>query len=155
MQVDYDRQRVAVLQLAFMGEPVAWVQDMEGNILFENKSPQMDMEPDYSNEIYLHRKSGSGLIFSIDRFMPTVDSLYIYHTDNNKLIPLFTTDFGSEIPSHAFKDCGNYYFTDIYGPNIDPKTKHLHTATVVKRIIINKQTLRGAYYKMVNSGLAE
>ena len=77
MQVDYDRQRVAVLQLAFMGEPMAWVQDMEGNILFENKSPQMDMEPDYSNKIYLHRKSGSGLIFSIDRFMPTLSLIHI------------------------------------------------------------------------------
>lgn len=73
--------------------------------------------------------------------MPTMDSLHAYHTDNNKLIPLFTTDFGREIPSHAFKDCGNYYLTDIYPPNTDPTTKYLYTVTVVKRIIVDKQTL--------------
>ena len=132
---------MAVLQLAFMGEPVAWVHDIEGNILFENKSPQMDMEPDYGNEIYLHWKSVSGLIFSIDRFMPTVDSLYIYHTDNNKLIPLFTTDFGSEMASHDYIDFINCYFTDIYGQNTDPKAMHLYTVSVVKRIIVDKRTL--------------
>ena len=153
IKVDYDKQQVAVLQLAFMGDPVAWVQDMEGNILLENKSPQMDMAPDYSNEISLFQTGGSGLVFSIHHYMPTADSLYTYCTDNNSLIPLFTTDFGSEIPSHTFKGCGNYYLTDIYGPNTDPKTMHLYTAMVVRRIIVDKQTLRGAYYKMENRAL--
>lgn len=153
IKVDYDKKRVTVLQLAFMGDPVAWVQDMEGNILFENKSPQMDMEPSYSNEIYLHRTSDSGLIFSINQYMPSTDSLYTYRTDNNRLIPLFTTDFGSEMPSHNYQDCGNYYITDIYGPNTNPKTMHLYTALVVKRIIVDKRTLRGAYFKMVNTKL--
>lgn len=129
------------------------MQDMEGNILFENKSPQMDMEPDYSNEISLYCTSGSGLVFSINHYTPTADSLYTYCTDNNRLIPLFTTDFGSEMPSHNYKDCGNYYLTDIYGPNTDPKTMHLYTATVVKQIIVDKRTLRGSYYKMVNTEL--
>lgn len=153
IKVNYDKKRVAVLQLAFMGDPVAWVQDLEGNIMFENKSPQMDMEPNYGNEISLYRTGDSDLIFSINHCNLTVDSLYTYRTDNNRLIPLFTTDFGSEMLSHDYQDCGNYYLTDIYGPNTDPKTMHLYTVTVIKRIIVDKRTLRGAYYKMVNNEL--
>lgn len=153
IKVDYNKKRVAVLQLAFMGDPVAWVQDLEGNIMFENKSPQMDMEPNYGNEISLYRTGDSDLIFSINHCNLTVDSLYTYRTDNNRLIPLFTTDFGSEMLSHDYQDCGNYYLTDIYGPNTDPKTMHLYTVTVIKRIIVDKRTLRGTYYKMVNNEL--
>ena len=150
--VNHDEQQVTVAHLAFMDEPMAWVQDMEGNILSENKSPHMTT-PGYSNEINLHQRKNTALTFSIHRYMPAADSLYAYRTDNNRLIPLFTTDFGSEMPSHDFIDCGDYYLTDIYGRNTDPKTMHLYTGMVVKRIIVDKRTLRGAYYKMVNGTL--
>lgn len=150
--VNHDEHQVTVTHLAFAGDPVVWIQDMKGNILSESKSPHMTA-PGYSNEINLYKGENTALTFSIYHYMPIVDSLYNYCTDNNRLIPLFTTDFGSEMPKHDYIDCGNYYLTDIYGPNTDPKTMHLYTAKVVKRIIVDKRTLRGAYYKMVNGEL--
>ena len=38
-------------------------------------------------------------------------------------------------------------------PNTDPKTMHLYNGMVVKRIIVDKRTLRGADYKMINTEL--
>ena len=150
--VNHDERKVTVTHLAFTSDPVVWIQDMKGNILSEIKSPHMTASG-YSNEINLYKGENTALTFSIHHYMPIVDSLYTYNTDNNRLIPLFTTDFGSEIPSHTLGDCGNYYLTDIYGPNTDPKTMHMYTGMVVKRIIVDKRTLRGADYKMVNTEL--
>lgn len=148
--INSTKKQVTVVQLAFMGEPVAWVQDLKGNIIRENKSPQMDLEPDFSNEISIHKRYSDILNFSVFRYSPIVDSLYAYHSDTNKLVPLFTVDFGKDIPSHDLLEFSNYYIARIYGPNTDPKTLHLYTAMVIDQIIVDKQTLKGSHFKIVN-----
>ncbi len=149
-QVNPAKRQVTVVQLAFMDSPVAWVQDWEGNIIHENRSPQMSLQPDFSNEVSVYKRGSNFLDFSIMRAMPTTDSLYSYRTETNKLVPLFTANFSGDIPFHTFTESSNYYITQIYGPNPDPKIMRL---TVVNRIIVDKQTLKGGQYKMVNDFL--
>lgn len=153
VQVDYDKRRVVVMNMAFEGMEnisVAWLQDWEGNIIHENKSPQMLLQPDFSNEIYMHGREMNALTFSYLRILPVPDSLYLYQPDANKLTPLFTMDFGADSPSHNYLTCSGYYMTEIYGPNPDPKTTHLYTSVVVDRVIVDSRSLRGAHFSFMN-----
>ena len=132
---------------------VAWLQDWEGNIIHENKSSQMLLQPDFSNEIYIHNREMDALTFSYLRSLPVPDSLYLYQADANKLTPLFTMDFGADSPLHNYLTCSGFYMTEIYGPNPDPKTTHLYTSVVVDRVIVDSRSLRGAHFCFMNDFL--
>jgi hypothetical protein len=156
VQVDYEKRRVVVMNLAFEemeNISVAWLQDWEGNIIHENKSSQMLLQPDFSNEIYIHNREMDALTFSYLRSLPVPDSLYLYQADANKLTPLFTMDFGADSPLHNYLTCSGFYMTEIYGPNPDPKTTHLYTSVVVDRVIVDSRSLRGAHFCFMNDFL--
>ncbi|WP_455761504.1 6-bladed beta-propeller [Phocaeicola coprophilus] len=162
IHVDYDRQRVTVVQLSLTRNfydggnpsPPLWVQDLEGNIVHENRAPQLALSGGgYGPEVLYHEVTGNDAVFSIARTASDSDSLYVYRMNSNRLSPRFTTDFGSEIPHHAYVDFGDYYLTYIWGSNTDPATMHMFTGTVVKRLFVDKRTLRGAFYKLENDYL--
>lgn len=162
MHVDYDRQRVTVVQLSLTRNfydggnpsPPLWIQDLEGNIVHENRAPQLALSGGgYGPEVLYHEVTGNDAVFSIARTASDSDSLYVYRMNSNRLSPRFTTDFGSEIPHHAYVDFGDYYLTYIWGSNTDPATMHMFTGTVVKRLFVDKRTLRGAFYKLENDYL--
>ena len=162
IHVDYDRQRVTVVQLSLTRNfydggnpsPPLWIQDLEGNIVHENRAPQLALSGGgYGPEVLYHEVTGNDAVFSIARTASDSDSLYVYRMNSNRLSPRFTTDFGSEIPHHAYVDFGDYYLTYIWGSNTDPATMHMFTGTVVKRLFVDKRTLRGAFYKLENDYL--
>lgn len=57
------------------------------------------------------------------------------------------------MPEYAYVDFGDYYLTYIWGPNTDPATMYMFTGIVVKRLFVDKRTLRGAFYKLENDYL--
>lgn len=157
LYVDSDKQQVTIVNLAFEGTDnttVAWVQDWQGNIIRENKAPQMLLKPDYCNEVYLHKRNGDEVTFSYSRCFPEQqDTLYTYNIGNNKLTSLYTTNFGEGLIGHNYETCSGYYITGIYGPNDDPSTIMLHTAIIKHRIIVDGRTLRGGYFRFMNDFL--
>ena len=162
MHVDYDRQRVTIVQPYIGGNshdggnpsPPLWVQDLEGNIVHENRGGQMALSPGSVAGILFHTVTGNDMVFSMVRIMREgLNSLYAYQMNSNRLSPRFATDFGSETTIHGYVDFGDYYLTYIWGPNTDPATKDRFLGTVVKRIFVDKRTLRGAFYKLENDYL--
>ena len=162
MHVDYDRQRVTIMQTRIGGSsrdggnlfPPLWVQDLEGNIVHENRAPQLALSPGYMYGIIFHEVTGNDAVFSILRIMREgLNSLFVYQMNSNRLSPRFATDFGSEIAEHAYVDFGDYYLTYIWGVNTDPATRDRFLGTVVKRLFVDKRTLRGAFYKLENDYL--
>ncbi len=163
IHVDYDRQRVTIMQLSFKNKnilnngipsPSVWVQDLEGNIVHENKASQLALSGGYGNGIRFCEKRANHYVFSMFRTIPDVaDSLYTYLPDENRLSPQFTVNFGNEKPKHDYRDYGDYYYTYIWGANNNPRFMHIFTAIVVNRIVVDKRTLKGAFYEMKNDYL--
>lgn len=144
-KVDTSKRRMTVLNLPFTGNSLAWVQDFNGNVICEKPAPQLELLPDYSNEIINRRYHDSLLSFSFLHALPVQDSLYHYDGDKNALLPVFTTNFGDNIPIHYYVELPQFYNISIIGPSTDPD----YTGTVNRRIIIDKHTLKGGYYQLV------
>lgn len=144
LNVDTGQKQLSVLNLPFLGTPISWLQDFDGNIISEKIAPHLEFLPDYSHEIW-NISYRNLMSFSIARLPPASDSLYHYSGDKNQLLPIFTTTFNKEIPSHYYLETPHFYSVDIIGPSTDPD----FTGTVNERIIIDKQTLRGGYYQLV------
>ncbi|WP_294534921.1 6-bladed beta-propeller [uncultured Bacteroides sp.] len=162
IHVDYDKHRITVIQLSlaenfYKGEktsPPIWIQDMEGNIIHENSASQLALSGGYGNGVRFCEKRTDHYIFSLFRINSDIaDSLYTYLPDGNKLSPKFTANFGEEIPIHDYRDYGEYFYTYIWGPNNNPKYMHKFTVMIAKRIIVDKHTLKGAFYEIKNDYL--
>lgn len=143
--VDPFKKQLSILNLPFMGNPVAWLQDFEGNVMDEILAPQLELLPDYSNEIMNIRYNDSLMSFSLLHAMSIPDSLYHYWVEPAKLFPVFTATFGNNIPIHYYCELPGFYEVNIIGKSTDPD----YTGAVEKKIIIDKKTLRGGYYQLV------
>lgn len=143
-RVDTALKQMSVLNLPFTGTPIAWLQDFEGNVITEKVTPQLELLPDYSNEI-MNIRYGNLMSFSLLHYMPSPDSLYHYKGDKNQLSSVFTVNFNKDMPIHYYLESPHFYGVNIFGPSTDPD----YTATINKRIIIDKQTLRGGYYQLI------
>lgn len=146
--VDTSHKQVSIINISFNNtdNPVAWLQDFEGNIIHVIKASYLQQEPDYSNEI-TSNKSGNSKIgdFYISPVLPTVDSLYYYHSSENRFHPVFTATYGSDIiPVHFLYEFSKYYMVELLGQSTDPN----YTMSPDKRIIVDKETLKGGYCKI-------
>ena len=149
IRVDSERQRVCVTQMAFEDapDPAVWVQDFKGNVLYRNDA----VWPDYSNEFSISSRIGGYISFSFLRYAPSdaTDTLYHYYPDDNVLRPMLavvsqeTRQVGAAINEYP---C--FYTITLFGKNTNPEIPY--TDIPVKRIIIQKETLRGAGYELWN-----
>lgn len=129
-----------------------WQQDFKGNILQQVNGEQFYVGDDYSNEVY-NTKNTTSFDFMQFSWVPRQDSLYHYSTQENKLYPVFTTDFeNSEIIRHSFTELKDYYIvclmTEVTAGAFGSK------ASGFRYILIDKSTLKGSYVKFVNDYLA-
>lgn len=143
--VNTSNSQVCIINLPFINTPVSWLQDFDGKVVHEKLVDQLQLEPDYSNEILGNRLCDSSMAFSLCYNIPTSDSLYHYNWKENIIKPVFTATFNENIPIHCLYELPSYYIIGILGASTDPK----YTATINKRIIIDKKTLRGGYYQLI------
>lgn len=153
IRVDSERQRVCVTQMAFEDapDPAVWVQDFKGNVLYRNDAASLKIWPDYSNEFSISSRIGGYISFSFLRYAPSdaTDTLYHYYPDDNVLRPMLavvsqeTRQVGAAINEYP---C--FYTITLFGKNTNPEIPY--TDIPVKRIIIQKETLRGAGYELWN-----
>ncbi len=149
-RADADSNRVAVVLLPFNHLPVvAWVQDMEGNVLHEVKDDYLKLKPDFSNEV-LSAKSSDNLDIHIFTFWEMKkDTLYHLEMDNGKLSPRFTMDFGTrDITMHTYHE----FYRHFIGTLTVPKKvgDNMYSATNEIFFMVDKETKQGTFFRVKN-----
>lgn len=129
---------------------VAWTQKFNGEIVDTVPSRHLAVKPDFSNEVYSNK---NGADFDVSLFVfwgRRPDSLY--HYANGRLNPRFTLDFGKqEIPIHDYKELP-YHFLGSTSVEKQLDERHFTTEVPVD-FIMDKRTLKGAFYKVENDYL--
>jgi hypothetical protein len=138
--------------LPFTGAPaVVWQQTTNGKLLKSIAPGALALTPDFSNEMGAYR-IGNNYDFHVFSFVPRADSIYRYDVSRNKLIPVFSLDFKNrEKRIHNYSELPGYYLGDLSEPS---KVNDYITTTKNNRFyIIDKKTLRGAFFKLENDFL--
>ena len=151
IRVDTERQRVCVTQMAFEDapDPAVWVQDFKGNVLYRNDAASLKIWPDYSNEFSISSRIGDIISFSNMEYWSTdaSDSLYHFLVNENVLRPALSVEREeAEGYGAVLNEYPRFYTIGLRGESTIPG----YSSMVVKRIIIQKETLRGAYYELQN-----
>ena len=151
IRVDTERQRVCVTQMAFEDapDPAVWVQDFKGNVLYRNDAASLKVWPDYSNEFKISSRTGDIVSFSNMEYWSTdaSDSLYHFLVNENVLRPALSVEREeTEGYGAVLNEYPRFYTIGLRGESTIPG----YSSMVVKRIIIQKETLRGAYYELQN-----
>ena len=151
IRVDTERQRVCVTQMAFEDapDPAVWVQDFKGNVLYRNDAASLKVWPDYSHEFKISSRTGDIVSFSISEYWSTdaSDSLYHFLVNENVLRPALSVEREeTEGYGAVLNEYPRFYTIGLSGESTIPG----YSSMVVKRIIIQKETLRGAYYELQN-----
>lgn len=154
-RVDAGRNRVEVVLLPFNHLPVvAWVQDMEGNIIGEVPSGHLKIQPDFSNEV-LSSKATDALNFHLSTFFEVRQDT-LYHLDNEqvKLLPRFTMDFGNrDVKLHNFYELPMHYYG--YVADMKQTSDYIYEYDQQRYFIIDKATGRGNYCRIYNDYLGD
>ena len=151
IRVDTEHQRVCVTQMAFEDapDPAVWVQDFKGNVLYRNDAASLKVWPDYSHEFKISSRTGDIVSFSISEYWSTdaSDSLYHFLVNENVLRPALSVEREeTEGYGAVLNEYPRFYTIGLSGESTIPG----YSSMVVKRIIIQKETLRGAYYELQN-----
>ncbi len=153
--VDAGASKISVFMLPFAGAPaVAWTQDFAGNMIDSIPAGHLAVQPDYSNEVLSNRNAGAYDCSLFTFFEQRPDSVYYYNTAANRLDPKFTLDFkGRPWKIHSYGELPNHFIGDI---TIEKKlTETTSTTEYPAKFIVDKHTLKGAFYKIHNDYLGD
>lgn len=147
-KIDNEKGTVTVAALVFTvtpDNPVVWTQDFEGNVLSRIDRPDLQVVPDFSNEIFASGGAGAEDIpISYWYLTPRADSLYTYSSADNRLTPAFTCDFGTSTPPvHSFQALPRFYTIVTNGDPIQAG-EGSYVLPQNQPIVIDRTTLRGA-----------
>jgi hypothetical protein len=146
---------LSVVRLPFRDNPtICWAQKTTGDYAVINtfKSQALTLRPDYSNEV-LSGKNTEGFDFYLSTFYELrPDSLYHYDDQKNSLLPKFTLDFGKKpLKIHYYLELPHHFIGNV---TVELKlTANTSTVEEPKYYIIDRKTLKGAYYNFYNDFL--
>lgn len=122
---------------------VLWQQDLKGNVLQSISSTPYYTYDDYSNEVSSNRNAGS-FDFFIFNWSAVQDSLYHYDAKENRLVPVFTANFGTQdIPKHTYTEFPGYYWVNIITEVVNGQ------GMPPMNVLIDKHSLKGTYCTLV------
>lgn len=154
-KVDPERGTVTVVVLPFPNTPaIVWVQDLSGKHLKEVAPGHLEVPWTFNNEV-MPAFNLSG-VFDVDILCvdPTrADSLYQYDMENNRLCPTFTFNYmKNPIPWHDNCEWPDHFVGQYSGPPVVQQVEGGTIATPGETVhyIIEKNTCKGAYFKMYN-----
>lgn len=154
-KVDPERGTVTVVVLPFPNTPsIVWVQDLSGKHLKEVAPGHLEVPWTFNNEV-MPAFNLSG-VFDVDILCvdPTrADSLYRYDMENNRLCPTFTFNYTKNpIPWHDNCEWPDHFVGQYSGPPVVQQVEGGTIATPGETVhyIIEKNTCKGAYFKMYN-----
>lgn len=149
-QVDTDKGIVTIGILPFRymeNKSIIWQQDMKGNIIQETDATPFFAYDDFSNEVSNNQNTGQ-FDFYIFHWGAQEDSLYHYDKAANRLVPIFTIPFETEeIPKHDYIELPGHYIAEITTKVVGG------TSMGGMNILVDKQTLKGCYFNLVNDFL--
>lgn len=153
IHVDSEKSTVSVFMLPFAGMPVvAWTQGFDGDMIDSIPAAHHTIAPDYSNEV-LATKNTEGFdifLFTFNEQRP--DTLYHYDTTNNILLPKFTLDFNNKPwKIHWYEELPKHFVGNV---TIEKKlTDNLSITEYPVKYIVDRETLKGGFYKLYNDFL--
>lgn len=152
-KVDSSHSTLSVFILPFNNLPyVAWRQDLQGNLLDTIPGRHLAVRPDFSNEVFSSKTNGNLDVFLFTFFELRPDTLY--HLDEGRLNPRFTVDFGTnEIPIHFYQEMPRYFAGYLAAKK--QISEGSYTTEVPAYYIMDKKTLKGAFYQLVNDYLGD
>lgn len=149
--VDGAKSVLSVAQLPFGNDAqVVWSQKFDGKVLNSIKGKYLCIKPDFSNEIFSN-KCTNGFDFNIFTFFELrPDSLYHYDYVNNRLLPRFTLDFKNKTKKiHSYNELPRHFLGDV---TVELKlSENVSTTEYPAKYIVDKNTLKGAFYKCYNN----
>ena len=152
IKVDAENNRIGVVLLPFDYLPVvAWVQDMEGNVISETSTEHFKVAPDFGNEV-LSMKATDELSVQITGLKDAP----IHHLDMDKgsLRPVFWVDKGNkELQIHSYNEYPYHYGGVI--ASILRINERQSTSTDPKFYLVDKQTGKGCFYRLYNDWLGD
>ena len=152
--------RPPVTTAAFATPFCVWVQNMDGEVInsisTDLYNAGISHEHPFVNMIYNHNNTKQLDIFFRGGEAPVKDTLYHYDVANNELVPKFTVDFQSRnIPHHIYSELPKHYTGYTYEEKINrhPDGGTYRSSENPRFFIVDKTTLKGSYYKLVNDFL--
>ena len=151
--VDADKGQVSVVLLPFNHLPVvAWVQDMEGNLIHEVPSGHLKIQPDFSNEVVAPKATEALSVHISTFFELRQDTLYHFDTEQGKLLPRFTLDYGNtKMGPHGYYELPNHYYGYVSG--MKQTSEYLFDYDGMRYFIIEKATGKGSYCRIYDDYL--
>ncbi len=151
--VNTAQSQISVFLLPFAGIPVvAWTQDFTGNMIDSIPSGHLAVQPDFSNEVQSDKNTGEFDCSLFTFFDQRPDSVYHYNTVTYTLDPKFTLDFkGKPWKIHWYKELPLHFLGTL---TVEKKlSENTSTTEYPAKYIVDKKTLKGAFYKLYNDYL--
>lgn len=135
-----------------------WTQDLRGNLIHEFPTGRLDF--DFRGVTINSQQNTERIDFSFWIPKAQLDSLYEVNLEKGELIPRFTAHFkGEALKPHMYGEFPDHYVGEATGQWIQSKTDD--DGNIQRRIagdlptyyIVDKQTLRGAYFGIENDWL--
>ena len=153
--VDAANSKLSVFLLPFANLPwVAWTQDFSGNVTDSIPAGHLAVQPDFSNEVQSDKNTDGFDCSLFTFFEQRPDSVYHYNSATNTLDPKFTLDFnGKPWKIHWYQELPNHFLGNV---TIEKKlSDNISTTEYPAKFIVDKNTLKGAFYKMYNDYLGD
>jgi len=136
-----------------MTETFLWQQDFEGNLIHSIDAEPFYVHPDYGTE-FEYWNDRTSLNFFIFTFSHDRDSIFHYDKKSGKIYPEFTVDYKDP----AFERHRTYYSIPGYYFGYFSDREKTDRGTIYTRrdhFYVEKESLKGGYYKIVNNFFAK
>lgn len=135
-----------------------WAQDLKGNLIYEFPTERLDF--DFRGVLITSQQNEAHIDLSYWIPKPQLDSLYEVNLAKGKLIPRFTAHFkGDALVPHMYGEFPGYFVGEATGQwwqskeDEDGKVQRKLVGELPSYYIVDKRTLKGAYYAIENDFL--
>ena len=153
-KVNFAEKKVAVAILPFEDlQAMAWEQTFTGKLLKSIPPGHLTIPAEFEYDINTSNSVDEFDIFVMPR-VPEKDTLYHYNIKENKLVPQFTFDYKEgDLSAYFFSQTKDYFIGRIVMPKKEEDTPY--TDPDNRFYIINKTSLKGSYFSVVNDYLGD
>uniref|UniRef100_S0DDG4 6-bladed beta-propeller n=1 Tax=termite gut metagenome TaxID=433724 RepID=S0DDG4_9ZZZZ len=134
----------------------AWTQDREGNVVNKIANPKAGQPIDFNSEITAGKNTGEFDPFLLMYGNESNDALSRYNVGAGKTEPIFTVKNiqQKKPPYYSYTQLPNHFIGN-YTPGMEQVGEHAFAGLPPVHFIIDKETLQGAYYKLVMDELGD
>lgn len=145
-KIDSENGLITVVSMQFKdGQPSSpvWIQDFDGNIVSEVTRSDLELSPDFSNEINPGMSSNGNELYHSQCIITELIADTLYRSDGKPIHPEFTYDFGENVPMHSLRVFPGFYIMKVFG---DPVMVSENSYVLGSNMpfVIDRASLKGA-----------